>query len=147
MRYGIISDIHSNLPALNSVIEELNKRKVDKILCLGDIVGYAASPNECCELVRKISNFTVMGNHDSGVAGFTPLSAFSKSAQEACIWTTQNISSENMEWLKNLPLSHKVDDFIITHSSPSARKNGSIFYVWMMHLRSFLLIVLKIYVS
>lgn len=119
MKYGIISDVHSNLPALEAVIDELNKRKPDKILCLGDTVGYAANPNECCKLVREISDVTVIGNHDSVIAGLTPLSLFNSVAKEACIWTVQHISPENKRWLEKLPLTRKVDNFVIAHGALS----------------------------
>ncbi|MGC8842688.1 MAG: metallophosphoesterase family protein, partial [bacterium] len=65
MRYGIISDIHSNLPALEVVITYL-KNEVDAFLCLGDIVGYGAQPNECCDIIRELRPICVAGNHDWG---------------------------------------------------------------------------------
>jgi predicted phosphodiesterase len=64
MRYGLLADIHSNLPALESVLEELAHRGVDGYLCLGDVVGYGAFPNECCELLRSLNALVVRGNHD-----------------------------------------------------------------------------------
>src|SRR5271157_5523404 len=64
LRYGIISDIHSNLEALTAVIAEIDAMEVDALLCLGDIVGYGPSPNECCDLLRARGALAIAGNHD-----------------------------------------------------------------------------------
>jgi len=130
MVYGIIGDIHSNLEAILTVIEELTRKKVDKIICTGDIVGYGANPNECCKLVKEIAEYVVMGNHDSGVVGVTELSKFSPDAAQACMWTRKTITNENMEWLKTLPLyqtlkTNTQSPTLIVHSNlsnPSAWK-------------------------
>ncbi|MGC9315138.1 MAG: metallophosphoesterase family protein, partial [bacterium] len=69
MRAAIISDIHSNLPALESVLEDIEMRGADEIFCLGDIIGYGANPRECLVLVREKCTRVVAGNHDWGVVG------------------------------------------------------------------------------
>src|SRR5438445_11398694 len=69
MRVGIFSDTHSNLEALTAVLGAFKQEGVDKLVCLGDTVGYGASPNECCDLVRDAVAFTILGNHDAAVAG------------------------------------------------------------------------------
>ena len=69
MRFAVISDIHSNLEALTEVLRAAEAQKVDRVVSLGDIVGYGASPNECCGLVRNVAEVTLLGNHDAAVAG------------------------------------------------------------------------------
>ncbi|HEV2909217.1 MAG TPA: metallophosphoesterase family protein, partial [Candidatus Eremiobacteraceae bacterium] len=64
LRYGILSDVHSNLEALQAVIAEIDAMGVDALLCLGDIVGYGPSPNECCDLLRARGVIAIAGNHD-----------------------------------------------------------------------------------
>ncbi|MBI4723374.1 MAG: metallophosphoesterase family protein [Candidatus Stahlbacteria bacterium] len=117
MVYGIIGDIHSNLESTIAVIEELNRRGVDKIICTGDIVGYGANPNECCKLVKEIAEYVVMGNHDGGVVGVTELSKFSPDAKQSCMWTRKVISHENIAWLKTLPLYREVHLTLKTNSA------------------------------
>lgn len=119
MRYAIISDIHSNLEALQVTVDELKRRKISKVICLGDIVGYGANPNECCNIARELSECTVMGNHDAGSTGAANLSYFNSEAREACIWTAKVLTPENKGWLRKLPLKLTYDSSFITHSSPS----------------------------
>ena len=67
MRYAVISDIHSNLEALNCALEEIQRRKPDHIICLGDVVGYGADPSECLRFVQEASQEIIMGNHDRAI--------------------------------------------------------------------------------
>jgi predicted phosphodiesterase len=69
MRVAILSDVHSNLEALTAVLRAVDGARVDRVVSLGDIVGYGASPNACCELVRSVAEVTLLGNHDAAVAG------------------------------------------------------------------------------
>jgi diadenosine tetraphosphatase ApaH/serine/threonine PP2A family protein phosphatase len=118
--YAVISDIHGNLEALEAVAAELDKLSPGKVLCLGDIVGYGASPNECVERTRELAAVTVAGNHDFGVAGLTDITFFNHYARQAIIWTAQVIKPEYAEYLRGLPLSHAEDDKLrIVHATPS----------------------------
>ena len=69
MRYGILSDTHANIEALEAVLKAYESEKIDKFICLGDTVGYGASPNEACNLMRSLVAQAVLGNHDAAVAG------------------------------------------------------------------------------
>ncbi|MEX2401285.1 MAG: metallophosphoesterase family protein, partial [Rhodothermales bacterium] len=78
MRIAVISDIHSNLEALTAVLEEIDARGIEEIVCLGDVVGYGADPAACVDLVRRRCALTVLGNHDEAVArgdgeGYLPI--------------------------------------------------------------------------
>lgn len=116
MRYGIISDIHGNIEALERVLEELSD--VDKVICLGDIVGYGANPNECCERIRSVCSIALMGNHDAAVIGMMDLCWFNPFAKDAILWTRQQLSQENFDFLKSLSSVKVVDNlFIAVHGS------------------------------
>ncbi|MGB9797785.1 MAG: metallophosphoesterase family protein [bacterium] len=116
MRYGIISDIHSNLPALEVVITYL-KNEVDAFLCLGDIVGYGAQPNECCDIIRELRPICVAGNHDWGAVEKISLHHFNPYAEEALIWTRENLKGENRDFLASLPKIEENSLFTLVHGS------------------------------
>lgn len=107
MRYGIISDIHGNLEALEASINALKGESIDELLCIGDIVGYGANPSECITKIRELRPITVCGNHDAACSGFIDIEYFNDSAKEAIIWTSINISLDEKEYLKKLPFSYK----------------------------------------
>jgi len=116
MRYAVISDIHSNLEALTAFVEAAENLDIDKTICLGDIVGYNANPNECIELIKKMGAQCLLGNHDSRVAGFEEPSDFNFHAAEAVYWTRGAISEENLEYLKKLPRNILVNNsFLAVH--------------------------------
>ena len=109
MRYAVISDIHSNLEALTASLNEIDRIKADKIVCLGDIVGYNPNPNECVELLRERNIQCVMGNHDSRVAGLEDASDFNLLAARAIEWTQSVLTQENRDFLTALPRSRFID--------------------------------------
>ncbi|MBI4530122.1 MAG: metallophosphoesterase, partial [Candidatus Latescibacteria bacterium] len=95
MRLGIFSDIHGNLEALEAVLEALRGYAIDRYICLGDIVGYGANPNECIDAVRGLTDTVVMGNHDHFVLRLTDISELNSYAQQAILWTAQHLMYEN----------------------------------------------------
>ncbi|CUT01968.1 Calcineurin-like phosphoesterase superfamily domain-containing protein, partial [Candidatus Kryptonium thompsonii] len=106
MRIAIISDIHSNLEALTKAFEIIDTKNVDEIVCLGDIVGYGANPNECVELIKKRVKYVVIGNHDYAVAvDPNELLYFSAHARESDLWTRDVLTKENLDFLKSLPFT------------------------------------------
>lgn len=116
MRYAVISDIHSNLEALTAFLEEIKKLKIDKIVCLGDIVGYNANPNECIELLKANNAVCVMGNHDSRAAGLEEPDDFNYHAAAAIYWTRKALTPENKDFLASLPRMVLVDKkFLAVH--------------------------------
>ncbi len=118
MKIGLISDIHGNLEALEVVLEYLStKEKVDKIIVLGDIVGYMANPNECVQLTKNYD--CIQGNHDCTVVYEEDLDWFNPVAKEALIWTINKLTNENKNILKNLPLTkvYKEENFTISHGT------------------------------
>ncbi len=117
MRYAVISDIHSNLPALEAVVQALGGLRVDGYYCLGDIVGYGSSPNECCDIVSGFGATVLRGNHDE--AAFTPGKElwFTNAARACIVWTRSALTDESLAFLKSLEPSHVLDGVTLCHGS------------------------------
>lgn len=118
MRYGIFSDIHANLEALEAVLAELEKARVDEIICLGDVVGYGPNPNECIALVKEKVDCCLAGNHDVAPLGGLDLQYFNYVARKAIEWTARTLTSESKAFLKALPLTRDYETFFIVHATP-----------------------------
>ncbi len=119
MRYAIISDIHSNLAAFQAVLHDIDERGgVDRIWCLGDIVGYGPDPRECIELLRQYEHVCIAGNHDWGSLGKIDLNDFNPEAAAACRWNGQQLGPEEVDYLDSLPLTLNEGDFTLAHGSP-----------------------------
>jgi len=129
MKYGIISDIHSNLQALNIILDYLKRtEKIDRFICCGDIVGYGAKPNECTEIIRQLDNcYTVAGNHDWGAIGLEDTSFFNPIALAAVEWTGRHLTEDNRNYLKNLTSEIEENNFLLVHGSPRDPINEYIF--------------------
>ena len=120
MRIGIFSDVHANIEALGAVVELLGEEDVDRYVCLGDTVGYGASPNECCDIVRELSEATVLGNHDAAVAGRMDYSYYYDAARSVLDNHAAVLTDKNMAWLQRLPYRYPMDDLDmqLCHGSP-----------------------------
>jgi putative phosphoesterase len=118
MRIAIISDVHSNIQALTEVVKVIERARVDRVVCLGDVVGYGASPNDCCDAVKKLAEVTLLGNHDAAVAGRMDYSFYYDAARHALDWSASVLSSENMSWLRSLPFSYRIGEVGFCHGSP-----------------------------
>jgi diadenosine tetraphosphatase ApaH/serine/threonine PP2A family protein phosphatase len=118
MRFAVISDIHSNMEALTAVLRDIEGQHVDQTLCLGDIVGYGASPNECVGMVREVTSRTVIGNHDHAAIGRTSVEWFNPYARRAAEWTRDVLSLEAAAWLGQLPLTDAVEGIRLAHATP-----------------------------
>lgn len=103
MRYAIISDIHSNLEALEVVLEEIDRIGVDRIVSLGDLVGYNANPNECVRILRDRGVSSLMGNHDAAACGLEDPVDFNPIARAAILWTRRALEPANQDLLEGLP--------------------------------------------
>lgn len=119
MLYGIFSDIHSNIEAMTTVAQAMKAEGAEDYLCLGDLVGYYANPNEVIELIASLKCWKiVMGNHDSALLGRTPLSKFNPPAAEAINWTKARIKPQNMKFLEALRMREEIGEIQLVHSSP-----------------------------
>ncbi len=122
-KIAVISDIHSNIYALEEVLKDIQKRKnIKEIICLGDTVGYYPFPNECAELIRDHCSISMLGNHDAGVIGDEPAFFFNPTAYEMITWTQKNLSQSNLKWLTSLPrrktIERKKKSIYLVHGSP-----------------------------
>jgi diadenosine tetraphosphatase ApaH/serine/threonine PP2A family protein phosphatase len=117
VRYLIISDIHANLAAFESVLNDVNG-DWDIIWCLGDVVGYGPDPNECVELLRQHKHLCLSGNHDWAVLGRLDINTFNDDAQKAITWTRGILTEENRLYLEKLPSSAQEAEFTLAHGSP-----------------------------
>lgn len=122
MRYLIVSDIHSNRFGLEAVLQDACGAW-DQLLCLGDVVGYGAHPNECCELLRQFGTHVVMGNHDAAALGSLSPEEFHEFAAVAIHWTRERLAKENWIWLNQASGAEEVRGgsgalpFFITHGN------------------------------
>lgn len=121
MRYLIISDIHGNLEALDAVIGAMKPLGYDKVLVLGDLVGYGADPNAVIDRVRELDpHMVIRGNHDKVAAGLDDGESFNAVARSAVLWTYEALTPDNRDYLTRLPPGPQViDDLLeICHGTP-----------------------------
>jgi putative phosphoesterase len=120
MRIAVISDIHSNLPALEAVKEEIERSRAEKVVCAGDVVGYGGSPNECCRIVAGLARNACLGNHDLAALRRDP-SGMNPYAARAVIWTAETLDEASRRYLKTLGKSSLFEDdgvaFAVHHGS------------------------------
>jgi predicted phosphodiesterase len=118
MKYAIISDLHANLEALEAVLADAQPY-ADAIVCLGDIVGYNANPQECLHMVRTLCQVVIAGNHDMAASGLRPYDDFSDNARLAMDWTRQQLTSAEQQYLRDLPHTAVFgDQWLAAHGSP-----------------------------
>ena len=117
MKFAIFGDIHANLEALQTVLWDAQEQGCSNFVCLGDIVGYAANPSECLEIVRGLGCPVVRGNHDEGAASLSNLEELNPLAQAALLWTRAQLTEEQRDWLRELKLVRQVRDFTVVHST------------------------------
>jgi len=120
LRLAVISDIHSNLEALKSVLAHIDQESVDAILNLGDIVGYNASPNEVLELLQSRPVWSLAGNHDLALLEVERAEHFNIIAYQALIWAREQVQGQNLEFVRSLPLTREGEGFLACHGTPSS---------------------------
>ncbi len=117
MRYGIFSDPHANLPALEAVLKAYEIEGIDEYLCLGDLVGYGADPQPVIEQVKTICRVIVAGNHDWAVGGRLGTDYFNRYARTAVEWTGRNISPGEKNYLNSLELEYSDKHLTCVHGT------------------------------
>jgi len=117
VRHLIISDIHANLVAMEAVLADASD--FDEIWCLGDLVGYGPSPNECIERIQDFPHISLAGNHDWAVLGRLDLRSFNTDAREANLWTRSELTPAAREYLDGLSTHTEQNGFYMAHASPS----------------------------
>ncbi len=118
MRILIVSDIHANLVALESVLRDAGK--FERVWCLGDVVGYGPEPNACIEKLRELDSLCLAGNHDWAVLDKLDLEDFNPDARRAALWTRDELSPSNFNWLLALPerVPTQLGKITLVHASP-----------------------------
>jgi len=117
MKYAILGDIHSNLEALQAVLEHAKGQQCTHYVSLGDIVGYGPNPKECLDIVRSLNCPVVMGNHDEYCASELDLAGFNPMAADAIKWTRDQLRDEDRDWLRGLKYFQVINSFTIVHAT------------------------------
>lgn len=122
MQIAIIADLHANLEATLAVFREIDKRKPDRIVCLGDLTGYNANPNEVVDIIREREIPCIMGNHDAAVCGLEDPWFFRAAAKQVIEWQVNEIRDDNRRWLAMCPEQVVFRSTCLgVHGSPSSR--------------------------
>jgi diadenosine tetraphosphatase ApaH/serine/threonine PP2A family protein phosphatase len=117
LRFGVLSDIHANWPALEAVMADMPA--VDEVICLGDVVGYGADPVRCIDYVREKGWPTLVGNHDRACTDAEILDWFNEDAARAIEWTVVRLGQDRLDWLAGLPDTDQLGgDVVLVHGSP-----------------------------
>jgi len=118
MRFAILSDIHGNLEALQAVLTQCAAAGVDRMVCLGDVVGYGADPNPCIAQMCELADAVLAGNHDRAAVGLEDLRFFNPAALAAVRWTETQLTGAHIGYLRARPMSHWEDRAFFVHASP-----------------------------
>ena len=121
MRYLILSDIHANCEALTAVLAHVRRKRWDRAVVLGDVVGYGANPNQAVDMVRDLKPLAaIRGNHDKVCSGIEDGEMFNRVALQAALWTRGRLTPSNLRWLQSLPEGPIVVDgaFAASHGTP-----------------------------
>jgi len=137
---AVISDIHANTEALTAVLEDIASRRIKRVICLGDVLGYGPNPRECLDMIRATAAVTLMGNHDFAVL-YEP-ARFNIGAELACFWTRRQLETEGddakhaarWDFLGTLPVKYNMSGqdmgmggLVFVHGSPRRPVNEYIF--------------------
>ena len=117
MKTAILSDIHANFQALQRVLEDAARVPVDQYVICGDLVGYGAQPNECCEAIRALDGLVVRGNHDEAAVDPAKEEWFNSAAQACIRWTREVLAETHLQYLRELPCVRQLPGAHICHGS------------------------------
>jgi predicted phosphodiesterase len=117
VRYALLGDIHGNTEALETVLANVRSENVDRVVCLGDIVGYGAEPAKCLEIIRDLKCDVIAGNHDWAAVGKLSIDQFNAYAKAAALWTRDQLSQDHKDFLAALPLTITYDEFAVAHGT------------------------------
>ena len=117
MKYGILGDIHGNLGALRTALDALGEEGCDRLLAVGDVVGYGAAPSECIALLRERDVAVALGNHDAACVGLLDDQYFNPFARQAVAWTREALDTDERTWLANLPYTITLEHCQVAHGT------------------------------
>jgi len=136
MKIAIISDIHSNLQALEAVLGNISDQHVDKIISLGDLIGYGGQPNEVVDLIKGMGIQSVKGNHEQALNDKYYRSLFTDFGQYSLDLTKKLLSADNLDYLEKLPHNLIFNEFLFVHGSPPADMRKYFWKLSQMHMIS-----------
>ena len=119
MKVALISDVHGNLEALESILRDIERHGAEKIHFLGDAVGYGCNPNECVRLIDKHCEIKLLGNHDYAAMGLESTEHFNQLAQASMDWTMTQIKKKTVRIMADFELDAIFLDYYLVHSSPT----------------------------
>ncbi|MCD6416383.1 MAG: metallophosphoesterase family protein [Planctomycetes bacterium] len=117
MLYAILGDIHGNLHALEAVLDKLDHSDLDRVLCVGDVVGYGAYPNKCIQIVQQLDALTVAGNHDWATIGKIRVDYFNADARDSILWTREALDQEGEQYIRSKELVASLNGITLVHST------------------------------
>jgi diadenosine tetraphosphatase ApaH/serine/threonine PP2A family protein phosphatase len=117
VRYALLGDIHGNTEALTVILNSIKEQQIDKIICLGDVVGYGAEPVQCLNMIRDLNCDVIAGNHDWAAVGKLSIDMFNAYAKAAALWTREQLTPDQKEWLANLPLTITYEHCAVAHGT------------------------------
>ncbi len=123
MRIALLSDIHANLEALSAVLQDIEKQKVDKIACLGDVIGYGTDPTACLDLVQANCEIRLMGNHEAAALGRMNDQAMNEVARQSMVWTREQLGERYLSVIERFEMQTRIDDLHLVHASPFEPEN------------------------
>ena len=121
--FAVISDIHANLEALETVLAYLDQHHIENIYCLGDIIGYGPDPVKVIEIIKAREITTCLGNHDAALLDPLKNMRFNPIALMAIEWTRRQVSASHLAWLSSLPFSYTKKNCFFVHASPDFPEN------------------------
>jgi len=119
MKIALISDIHGNLEALTEVLSDIEKQKVDKIYCLGDVLGYGSDPVACLHLIEKHCDIKLIGNHEYAVLGLVSTDNYNTAARTAADWTRDQLTDVELALISDYEMMRSVENITLVHASPN----------------------------
>jgi predicted phosphodiesterase len=123
MRLALVSDIHANLEALTAVLKDIEKRQVDEIACLGDVIGYGADPAACLDLVESNCRVRLMGNHEWAAIGEMNERAMNDVARRSMAWTREQLEDRHVAMIEAFRMEARISDLHLVHASPFEPEN------------------------
>lgn len=118
MRIALVSDIHGNLEAFQAVLSDIESKKLDKVFCLGDVIGYGCDPVACMELVDKHCHVKLVGNHEYLILGLTDSENYNPTALESFRWTRERLGERELKLIEQYEIDYVLDHVYLVHASP-----------------------------
>jgi predicted phosphodiesterase len=118
VRFALISDIHGNLEALTAVLKDVEKRHIEAVHCLGDVIGYGSEPIKCLHLINQFCDIKLLGNHEYVVLGKESEEAYTEVAKVSSQWTREQLTDKEMSMIASFGIDYMIEETYLVHASP-----------------------------